>query len=181
MLVLQKLTRSLYNTFAGAMTPTQIAYGLCLGLFLAMMPFSWTNAQTIIIFSLVLVTRASMGLFGLTAALVKPLMMIGGDAISWRLGRWLLEDVPSLKPVWPKLLNLPVIALVDFPRYAVMGGFVMALVSAIVLFFPIRQTIVWFRTSIQPRADQYRIVRWWRGFFLTKLLSWIFVGDNSKS
>jgi len=180
MIFILQITRWIYNTFAGAMTPSQIAYGLCLGLFLVTMPFGWTNAQTLMIFGLVLVTRASIGLFSLTAALVKPLMMLGGDGVAWKMGRWLLEDVEALKSLWPKVLNLPVIALVDFPRYSVMGGFVLALLGSIILFWPIRQAIVHFRTIIQPKADQYRIIRWWRGFWLTKALSYIFVGGQSK-
>jgi uncharacterized protein (TIGR03546 family) len=180
MLAILKLTRWLYNTFAGAMSPTQIAYGMCLGLFLVTMPFSWTSAQTLCVLGLVLVTRASVGLFSLTAALVKPIMMLGGDAVAWHLGKLLLEDTAALKSLWPKVLNLPVIALVDFPRYSVMGGFVLALLGSMVLFWPVRQGIVHFRTVIQPRADQYRLIRWWRGFWLTKLLSWIFVGGGES-
>lgn len=177
MLLFLKMTRWIYNTFAGGMTPSQIAYGLCLGLFLVMMPFGWTKAQTIAVALLMLVTNASLGLFALTAALVKPLMLLGGDAVAWRLGRTLLEN-ESLKPLWKSTLNLPVIALFELDKYIVLGGFVLALAGSAILFFPIRQTIVYFRTVVQPKADQYRIIRWWRGFWLTKGLSYIFVGGN---
>src|SRR5207302_6749235 len=112
MLILLKLTRSLYNTFAGAMTPTQIAYGMCLGLFVTLMPFGVTKVQTLAVFGLMLTTRASWGLFGLTAAIVLPAMKaIGGQSFLYRVGSSALET-ESLKPTWQKVLNLPGIALV---------------------------------------------------------------------
>jgi uncharacterized protein (TIGR03546 family) len=179
MLILLKLTRSLYNTFAGAMSPTQIAYGMCLGLFVTLMPFGVAKAQTLAIFGLLLTTRASWGLFGMTAALVLPAMKaLGGQTLLYRIGYSALE-MDSLKPTWQKVLNLPGIALVELDHYAVMGGFLLALAGSIVLFFPLRWGITWFRTNIQPRADQYRVVRWWRGFFLTRALSYIFVGSGT--
>jgi hypothetical protein len=60
----------------------------------------------------------------------------------------------------------------------VLGGFALALAGSIVLFMPIRMAVLWFRRTIQPRADQYRIVRWWRGFFLTRALTYVFVGSG---
>src|SRR5262245_5232005 len=116
MLILLKMTRWIYNTFAGAMSPTQIAYGLCLGLFLVMMPW---GMQTAFVLSLVLVTRASIGLFSLAAAFVKPLMMLGGDVLAWKVGRSALE-APSLKSFWGSVLNLPVVALVPFDNYRIL-------------------------------------------------------------
>ncbi len=180
MLVLLRLTRSLYNTFAGAMTPSQIAYGLCLGLFLVMMPFKLTHAHTLGVLSLVLVTRASIGLFFLSAALFMPYMKFaGGEAHAWKLGRFALES-ESLKGFWTTVLNLPAIAIVDFDKYRVMGGFLLALLFSLVLFLPIRYAVIYFRTEIQAKADQYRIIRWWRGFFLNKALSYVFVGSKEN-
>ena len=176
MLFLLKFTRWLYNSFATAMTPTQLAYGLCLGFFLAMMPWGWTQPHVLALIALVLVTRASWGLFGITAAAVKPLMLLGGNAIAWKVGHAALS-APSLQGFWRTVLDLPVIALFDFDHYQVLGGFLCALVCAAVFFFPIRQSVVVFREKVQPRADQYRLVRWWRGFFLTRALSYVFVGS----
>ncbi|HVY61638.1 MAG TPA: DUF2062 domain-containing protein [Planctomycetota bacterium] len=173
MLFLLKFTRWLYNSFAGAMTPTQLAYGLCLGFFMGMLP--WAPAVLAAFIALILVTRASWGLMGITAAGVKPLMMAGGYDFAYRIGKTLLDD-PARHDFWRRTLTLPVVGLVPFQRYVVLGGFVMAAVCAVVVFLPLRQFIVYFREKIQPRADQYRIVRWWRGFFLTKALSYIFVG-----
>ena len=180
MFALVKLTRWIYNTLAGAMTPNQIAYGLCLGLFLAFMPTRplWLSAPYLAAIALLmLVTRASIWLFMLAAVLVKPAMHLGLRPIPWKLGRSLL-DHPS--PALVKILNLPVIAWFPFDRYAVLGGFLVALAASAVLFFPIRLLVLWFRRAIQPRADQYRIIRWWRGFFLTRALSYVFVGSGNR-
>src|SRR5437870_313117 len=104
MLVLIKTLRWIYNTFAGAMSPTQIAYGMCLGLFLVTIPFSLSKAHIVAILFLVLTTRASIGVFMLTMALVKPLMLIGGHELAWHVG-WKVLENPSLKPTLKKLLN----------------------------------------------------------------------------
>jgi uncharacterized protein (TIGR03546 family) len=180
MIFVLKFTRWIYNTLAGAMTPTQIAYGLCLGLFVALMPMGLFEPQTWVVVLLLLLTRASIWLFMLTAAILKPLMLLGLDALPWKLGRAILEDAAGLRGFLGKALNAPVVALFPLDRYAVFGGFVLALALSVVFFYPIRMFVVWFRRTIQPRADQYRIVRWWRGFFLTRALSYVFVGDQAR-
>lgn len=177
MFVVIKTTRWIYNTFAGAMTPSQIAYGMCLGLFTAFMPMGFLAPQTWAIVALVLFTRASVGLFMLTAVLLKPLMLLGVDAIPGRIGYALLES-PSLRGLLGTVLNAPGVALFPFDRYQVLGGFVLALALSAILFVPIRMAVIYFREKIQPRADQYRIVRWWRGFFLTRALGYIFTGKE---
>jgi len=178
MFAIVKLTRWIYNTLAGAMTPNQIAYGLCLGLFVALMPFGLREPHTLAILALVLFTRASIWLFMLTGVLVAPLVALGLDVVCWKVGHFVLEDMASLRGALSRVLNAPVVALVPFDRYAVLGGFLVALAGSIVLFFPIRAFVLFFRRAIQPRADQYRIVRWWRGFWLTKALSFVFIGDQ---
>ena len=174
MFVIVKTLRWIYNTLAGAMTPAQIAYGLCLGLFTALMPMGLTAPQTLTIIGLVLLTRASIWLLMLTAVLLKPLMMLGLDAIPWKLGRHVLEDMPGLRAPLAKALNAPVVALFPFDRYSVLGGFLLALALSILLFYPIVRFVVYFRTTIQPRADQYRIIRWWRNFFVARALNYVF-------
>ncbi len=172
------ITRKIYNAFAGSMTPAQVAYGLCIGLFVAFMPMGLRAPQTWAVIALVLVTRASLPLLLLSVAIVKPLMFIGLDALPWIVGRFVLEDLTFLQTPLRALLNLPGIALVPFERYAVMGGFVTALVLSAIIFFPVRAGVIWFRETVQPRAEQYRLIRWWRGFFLTRFLSFVFVGGS---
>jgi uncharacterized protein (TIGR03546 family) len=180
MIALLKLTRWIYNTLAGAMTPNQIAYGLCLGLFVAFMPMGLRAPQTLAVILLLFLTRASIWLLMLTAALLKPLMLLGLDAVPWKLGRHVLEDMQGLRGALRTVLNAPVLAWFPLDHYAVLGGFLLALAGSVVLFLPIRWFVLWFRRAIQPRADQYRIVRWWRGFFLTRALSYVFVGSGRK-
>jgi uncharacterized protein (TIGR03546 family) len=183
MLALVKLTRWIYNTLAGAMTPNQIAYGLCLGIFLALMPtrpLSLSAPYLAVVALLMLLTRASIWLFMLGAVLLKPAMHLGLRPLPWKLGRHVLDGMPGIHDPLRSALNAPVIAWFPFDRYAVMGGFLLALALSIVLFMPVRWAVLWFRRVIQPRADQYRIVRWWRGFFLTKALSFVFIGTNTQ-
>jgi uncharacterized protein (TIGR03546 family) len=177
MIAFLKLTRWIYNTFAGAMTPNQIAWGLCLGLFCALMPMGLVTPQLWAIVLLYFTTRASVWLFMMSVALLKPLMGLGLAALPWKVGRALLEN-ESLRGPLGRFLHAPVVAWFPGDHYAVLGGFVVALAMSIVLFMPIRMAIVWFRSNIQPRADQYRLIRWWRGFFLTRALSYVFVGGS---
>ncbi len=175
MIVVFKLTRWIYKTLAGGATPAQIAYGLCLGIFVALMPFSWPLLAIFI--ALALFTRASVWLLMLSAVLTAPLRLLFLEDWAWSLGHSLLEN-ESLKPVWVKVLNLPVIAILHFERYAMLGGFVLALAISIVIFYPICRLVVLFREKIQARADQYRIVRWWKGFWLTRALGYVIGGGS---
>ena len=176
MLFFLKITRGLYNAFSGAMTPSQIAYGMCIGLFFAFMPLNLP--QVVMLVGLVLITRASIGLLLLTTALLKPIMLIGGDALPWAVGKVILEDLTFLRGPLGFLFNLPIVALVPFERYEVCGGFVIALLLSAILFFPLRKLVTYFRENVFARAEQYRLIRWWRGFWLTKALSFVFVGSG---
>ncbi len=169
MLFALKFLRWIYNTLAGAMTPAQIAYGLCLGVFVALMPMGLQEPQTWAIVALVLLTRASIWLFMLAAALLKPLMLLGLDALPWHVGRFVLEETESLREALGAVLNWPVLAIFPLDRYAVIVAF------PLVYWF-----VIYFRTTIQPRAEQYRIIRWWRGFWLTRALSFVFSGEKGR-
>src|SRR5262249_24765529 len=91
------------------------------------------------------------------------------------------EDAQWARGPLNAFLHAPVVAWFPGDRYLVLGGFVTALIPSLLLFMPIRWTVIWFRETIQPKGDQYRIIRWWRGFFLTKILGWVFVGSRKTA
>ncbi len=176
MIAILKLTRWIYRTLAGGTSPSQLAYGLCLGFFIALLPFS--APLTWVLLSLLLFTRASVWLLMLSATLLKPLYALGLHKGCWHVGRWLLEDATFARPLLERVLRAPVVALLGFDRYVVMGGFVVALALTIVLFIPIRRFVIWFRAQIQPHAEQSRFVRTIMGFWFVKALRFVFVGTS---
>ncbi|MFC1707699.1 hypothetical protein ACFL59_12930 [Planctomycetota bacterium] len=176
MVFLLNITRGIYNAIAGSGNPNHVAVGVWLGLIAGLAPLGITEALTLLILFLLLITRAGFAVFLCTLGVVKPIMLAGGSRITEATGVLLLERIDALKPMWETVLNLPVVALFGLDRYEMLGGAMLGVLVGAALFFPIRKAVVTFRESIAPRLNNYRVVRWLRGFWLVRVLSYVFTG-----
>jgi uncharacterized protein (TIGR03546 family) len=145
MLALLKLFQSLVKTLHSEGTPTQIAAGIALGACLGLTPLmNLHNALIVVALCIVNVSFAA-GLLGM--ALFAPLGFML-DPLFDRLGRWLLVDVPALRPLWSWLDQQPLLAFSNLTNTVVLGS----LVGWLLLFIPIlivgRIAVIRYRASL---------------------------------
>jgi uncharacterized protein (TIGR03546 family) len=142
--------------------PNQIALGLTLGVFLGFSPF--LSLQTFLILFILLIFRVQFGIAMLSAFFFKFLAYLI-DPVANSLGKWVLE-LPSLRPIWTELYNMPLVPFTRFNNSIVMGSFVFALIIAPVLFLIFKFVVVKYRVHIGAALENTKA---WKAFKATKI------------
>ena len=156
MLTFLKLLRSLVKTLHSDGSPGQIAFGIALGAALGLTPIA--NAHNAVIFLLLAVLNVSFaaGLFAWAAFVPIGFML---DPLFHRIGRWLLVDAETLRPLWTTWDNVPGLALTNFNNTVVLGSLVAWLALFIPLYFASRYGVLRYRASIGERVKNSRYYR----------------------
>lgn len=171
MLTLLKLLRSLVKTLHSDGSPSQIAFGIALGAALGLTPIA--NAHNLVVLLLLAVLNVSFaaGLFAWAAFVPIGFML---DPVFHDIGRSLLVDAESLRPLWTAWDNVPGLALTNFNNTIVLGSIVAWLALFAPLYFASRYGVVKYRATIGERvrnsryfklleASQiYNVYRWFR-------------------
>jgi uncharacterized protein (TIGR03546 family) len=154
MLVLLKFLQSLVKTLHSEGTPVQIGVGLALGAALGLTPL--VNAHNLVVIVLLALLNVSFGAGLLAMAVFAPLGFLL-DPFFDRIGRALLVDAPSLRPMWERLDNTPALALTNLNNTVVLGS----LIAWIVLFVPIFALgffgVKYYRATLGERVRQTRL------------------------
>jgi uncharacterized protein (TIGR03546 family) len=171
MLALLKLIQSFIKTLHSDGTPAQIAGGFALGAALGLTPIA--NAHNLVVLLLLAVLNVSFGAGMLGWALCIPLGF-ALDPVFDRVGRWLLVETPSLRPLWTAWDNTPGVALTNFNNTVVLGSVVGWLVLFVPLFLLARLFVIHYRATLGERVRRthiyqtvsasrvYNVYRWFR-------------------
>jgi uncharacterized protein (TIGR03546 family) len=135
--------------------PGEVASGIAFGLFLALLPPN--NLLWPVLFAVTFFLRlnlgaeiAALGLFRLIVPMADPAI----DALGYTI-----LTAPPLQPFFASLYEMPLLPFTRFNNSIVMGGFA----AGIVLWFPMfllgRAGVVGFRTHLQPRIAESRLVK----------------------
>jgi uncharacterized protein (TIGR03546 family) len=171
MLTLLKLLRSLVKTLHSDGSPAQIAFGIAMGAALGLTPIA--NAHNVLIVLLLAILNVSFaaGMFAWAAFVPIGFML---DPVFDRIGRWLLVDVDSLRPLWTTWDNVPGLALTNFNNTVVLGSIVAWLLLFTPIYFASRHGVVKYRATIGQRvmnsryyklleaSQLYNVYRWFR-------------------
>lgn len=156
MFTILKLLRLLVRTLHSDGTPGQIAVGMALGAALGLTPIA--NAHNLLIVLLLAVLNVSFVAGILAWGVFVPIGFMLDPAFD-RLGRWLLMDLPALRPFWTSWDNAPGLALTNFNNTVVLGSVVAWLVLFLPIFFATRVGVVRYRATIGERVRQSRFYR----------------------
>ncbi len=129
---------------------TQIAWGLTLGVFLGFSPFF--SLQTFLILTILFFFRVQFGAAFLSAFVFKFVAFLI-DPLANSLGQWALEE-QSLRPLWTKLYNIPLIPYTRFNNSIVMGSFLVALLLSPFFYFAFVVAVKKYRTTVVARFEQ---------------------------
>jgi len=149
MLAILKLLQSLVKTLHSDGTPGQIAAGIALGAALGLTPIA--NAHNLIVLLLLAVLNVSFASGMLAFAIFVPVGFMF-DPIFHRIGRLLLVETPSLRPMWTAMDNVPGLALTNFNNTVVLGSVVVWLVLFVPIYFGARVGVVKYRATIGQKV-----------------------------
>jgi len=171
MLALLKLLQSLAKTLHSEGTPTQIGLGVALGAALGLTPIA--NAHNLLVLLFLAVLNVSFGAGMLAWGVFVPVGFML-DPVFDRVGRWLLVDATSLRPLWTTWDNTPVLALTNFNNSVVLGSVVVWLALFVPLWLASRFAVVRYRATVGERIREshlykvlsasslYNVYRWFR-------------------
>jgi uncharacterized protein (TIGR03546 family) len=143
----------------------QLAAGLACGIILGFSPFF--SLQTFLVLLLVFFLRIQLGaaflsafFFKFVAFLVDPLANLAGRAV--------LEN-ESLRPLFVKLYNMPIVPFTRFNDSIIMGSFIIGALLAIPGFFVFRKLIDQYRVVVLARIRETKV---WKAVTATKFYNW---------
>ena len=171
MLTFLKLLRSLVKTLHSDGSPAQIAFGVALGAALGLTPIANVHNIVIVLLLAVLNVSFAAGMFAWAVFVPIGFML---DPLFDAIGRWLLVDVQSLRPLWTAWDNIPGLALTNFNNTVVLGSVVAWLLLFVPLYFASRVGVVRYRATIGEKVKSskyyrmieasqiYNVYRWFR-------------------
>ncbi|HEY7236559.1 MAG TPA: TIGR03546 family protein [Gemmatimonadaceae bacterium] len=171
MLALLKLLQSLVKTLHSDGSPSQIGLGVALGAALGLTPIA--NVHNLLILLLLAVLNVSFGAGMLAWGVFVPVGFMLDPLFNW-VGRLLLIDATSLRPLWTTWDNTPVLALTSFDNTVVLGSFVVWLLLFVPIWLASRWAVVRYRATVGERVRQshfykvlsasqlYNVYRWFR-------------------
>jgi uncharacterized protein (TIGR03546 family) len=137
-------------------TPHQIAAGFGLGFLIGLMPFFTLQG---LLFLLILFFLNVNLAAGTLAILLCSFVAWLFDPLFHDLGYWLLTGIPALMGTWETLYNLPVAPLTRFNNTVVLGSFVCGLVTLFPVYFGMKKFVVLYRTQIEARLVQWKVIK----------------------
>ena len=146
-------------------SPSQIAGGFVLGVFLGLAPlFCGHNLVVIALLFLLNVNLSATLLAWLLFRFIRLFL----DPLTDSLGFSLL-NTDALEGFWTFLYNTPPFATSGFNNTIVLGGLVLSLLLAAPLYFGAKRFIPYYREHLQDRVNNWKIIRWLK---MSKLYNW---------
>lgn len=143
----------------------QLAAGLACGIILGFSPFF--SLQTFVVIFLIFFFRIQMGAAFLSAFFFKFVAFFF-DYPADIMGRAILET-ESLRPLFVKLYNMPIIPLTRFNDSIVMGSMAISFILTIPLFFVFKKLIQQYRVTV---VERFRQTKLWKAITATKMYNW---------
>lgn len=169
MLTLLKLVRSLFKTLHSDGSPAQIALGVALGAALGLTPIM--NAHNLLVLLLLAVLNVSFAAGMFAWAVFVPVGFLL-DPLFDRIGRWLLIDAPSLRPVWGAMDNVPGLALTNFNNTVVLGSVAAWVLLFVPIYLAAHVGVVRYRATIGARVAQSRFYKSLKASQLYNVYTW---------
>ncbi len=161
-----KLLSKFIKTLHSETNPTQIALGFALGAVVGLSPLF--SPQSVLIFSLILIVNVNIGAALLSITIFKSVAWLW-DGPAHTIGSYLLLNATSLRGMWTSLYNTPVVPFTRFYNTVVLGNLILALIAFIPITLLSRMGVVYYRTHLMGKMEQYKIVKIVKG---TKFYKW---------
>jgi uncharacterized protein (TIGR03546 family) len=136
----------------------EIAWGVCVAMFLGFLPLNGPMAAVFFILLFVLKVNRLASVLVLPA--FKLLYLLGVSALADLLGGVLLINAKFLAGFWGWLTHLPLAALLNLNNTIVAGGLILSLLLAAPLYFAALRVIALLRKTIFDKIKNTAFVKW---------------------
>lgn len=143
----------------------QIAAGLALGIVLGFSPM--LSLQALLVFLIAFFFRVQLGAAFLSAFFFKFIAFII-DPVADQVGQLVLE-LPSLRPLYIEMYNMPLVPLTRFNNSIVMGGAIISLLAVIPAYFIFQNAILKYRVNVVAKFED---TKFWKALKATGFYKW---------
>lgn len=128
-----KISRGVMGILEANISPREVAAGVCLGMFLGMIPLNGPMALLLAVFFFSF--RINRVATLITLPLFKLVYLSGMSGLAEGAGYWMLTGIPALAGFWRAVTHLPVVAYLDINNTLVVGGMALASLMAAPVYF----------------------------------------------
>jgi uncharacterized protein (TIGR03546 family) len=144
--------------FTSNVSPSEVAAGVCMGMFVGFIPLNGPMAIMLII------CLFTFKINRLSAMLVLPIFklfyILGVSSLADKLGGFILIDINVLTSVWSFITHLPVLALLDINNTLVAGGLLLSIILSFPIYVVAKKVIVILRTKYFDKIKGSKFVKW---------------------
>jgi uncharacterized protein (TIGR03546 family) len=172
MLFFLTLPAKIVRLFDSNSSPSEVAAGVCLGMFLGFIPLNGPMAVLLIV--CLFVFRINR----LAAMLVLPLFKIvyalGAYHLADALGGVMLIDSAFLTGFWRVVTRMPILALLELNNTLVAGGLTIGIILCAPLYIFSKKGIVVVRERYFVKIKNSKFIRWFKKIpIVNKLLYFV--------
>lgn len=164
MLSFLNLPAKIIGILEANITPRDIAFGVCLGMFLGFTPLNGTTALLLALFFFIFKVNRMATLLTLPA--FKALYLLGISKIGDAAGLYLLEKADYLTGFWRVATNCPVIAYLDINRTTVAGGLFLSAVLSVPVYFIAKNISAPILAKYSAKMKDSAFSKWFQRFKL---------------
>ncbi|MDD4956838.1 MAG: TIGR03546 family protein [Candidatus Omnitrophica bacterium] len=135
--------------------PSEVAAGICLGLFMGFTPLN--GPMAILLFICFLVFKVNRLSAMLSLPFFKLLYVLGLSGLADMVGGLLLIDIQPLTFFWKVVTGLPVIAYLGLNNTLITGGLVVSAILAVPLYFASVKGVVVIREKYADKIKGSKI------------------------
>jgi uncharacterized protein (TIGR03546 family) len=158
MLKFLNLPVTMLNIVEGNISDREIAFGVCLGMFMGLIPLNGSMALLLaVLFFIFRVNRAATLL---TLPVFKLLYFLGLRTVCDKLGFYILSDLDNLSGFWRAVTNLPVLALLDINYTLVAGGIALAAALSPIVYFISKKIAARVKASYAGKIKNTKFAVW---------------------
>ena len=153
MIPLQFLSKFI-KILRSAASPSQIAGGFILGMFLGMLPNIF-NPIAVLLILLIIILNVNISTAIFSFAIFSGIAYLF-DPLLHSLGFFVLVDITALKPLWVSLYNAPVIPYTRFNNTVAMGSILISIILLVPSYFAVKSGIVKYREKYEPKVQKMK-------------------------
>ncbi len=158
MIPIINLPVKIVRLFTSNIAPSEIAAGVCLGMFMGFMPLN--GPMAIVLFLCFFVFKINR----LSAMLVLPffklLYVAGMSSVTDAMGGVLLIKAGFLAPFWGIVTHMPVLALLDLNNTLVSGGLFLSGILTLPVYVGAMKGVLFLREKYFDKMKNTKFVRW---------------------
>lgn len=146
--------------FTSNVSPSEVASGVCLGMFLGFVPLN--GPMALFLFICLLLFKINRLASILVLPVFKLFYVLGVSYLADGLGGILLINLEPLTAFWNFFVSLPIIAYLDINNTLVAGGLTISLVLCYPVYLGSKKGLVLLREKYFDKIKDSKFINWFK-------------------